>query len=130
MKELLHISKKNQLATIVLGLIIAMFSVVAPYYYFVSPVEAQIVEQVNDHEDQAEKGESSQESPVKETIVKALDAVPNVLQISFPSVVATGFLDISFDSIEYLIENGHEVVKSSSKYFKTLFRNIISPNAP
>lgn len=130
MKELLQISKKNQLATLVLGLVIAMFSVVAPYYYIVAPSESQIAEQINRSTAQGDEKEPAQENPVKETIVKAIDAVPNVLQISFLNLVTFNVPDFVTDSVDFVSEKTTKIVLSTSKHFKTLFRNIISSNAP
>jgi len=131
MKGLLHISKNNQMAALVLGFIIAIFSIVAPHYSTDS-LSYERIEEVSSDQRTSENTEHdhSKDKPVKEKLVKAIDAVPNVLQISFPGIVSANIPDFSIELQEFLVEKAQVTVLSTSKHFKTLFRHIISPNAP
>lgn len=123
MKRVTKINNFEKLAVVALGLLIAVFSIVSPYQYIVVEQDAEVIQNtdIDSHTDDEAKDDF---------VVKALDAVPNALQFNGLNGLAgylTGFVFETSPSHEF---RPKWIPSSSSKFFRTLFRYIISPNAP
>lgn len=115
-----NISGKNRLLVILLGFTVALFTLASGY------VKTDIAEE---KETKEVTQTSDKKSPESQATLSVFDAIPNVLQINLPT-----FLDILISEIEIVIEEKLEIdqirEKGTTEFFRTLFRRIISPNAP
>lgn len=115
----------ERIAIVALGLLIAVFSIVSPYQSQIVDEDAEIVQSA-DIDDQSDDEQESDDG----LTVKSLDAVPNALQVSGLSSVAGYVSNFVFEASPSQTPRPKWISSSSSKFFKTLFRYIISPNAP
>ena len=127
MKKYLEISDFKQVAVILLGLLIAVFATFSPYHQMLDADEQSNVVEQTDHD---QNGEEDQNNTDDEFIVNALDAVPNAFQSGNLGDVNGYVTEFVFEAPQELIRQSPEVAHHVSKYFRTLCRYIISPNAP
>ncbi len=127
MKRVTKINNFEKVAIVALGLLIAVFSIVSPYQYMLVDTDSEIVQ--NSDIDKQSNDDTEKGSKV-DLVVKALDAVPNALQISGLNGVAGYLSRFVFEASPKQVVSPKGIPSSSSKLFKTLFRYIISPNAP
>lgn len=125
MEKETNINIIERIAIVALGLLIAVFSIVSPYQSQIVDEEAEIV-QSTDIDNQSNEEQGSDDG----LTVTSLDAVPNALQVSGLSSVVGYVSNFVFEAEPSQTQRPKWFSSSSSKFFKTLFRYIISPNAP
>ncbi len=120
MNKKLNISQKNRILVLLLGFVVALFTLAAGY---VEPTKS--LDSSNEEVAQA----ADDQSPESQTYISAFDAIPNILQISLPAfedyLIAEIILDTEDESVIFELKE-----LGTTEFFKTLFRRIISPNAP
>ena len=126
MKKIIDNTEIKQLAVLLLGLMIAVFSVVSPYHQ-TPDFEKQ---QVAHHTDQDQTDHDANNDAEGDLIVKTLNAVPHAFQAGSLSDLNGYIVAFVFETPEVAKKKAQNVSRLASKYFRTLFRYIISPNAP
>jgi len=120
MKNSTHIKKLRQGLVFLLGLFVAVFVVT-------QEVINIPCEKASDQQEQADKEE---DKPQQEAFAFNCEALMPISGISIEPFQAILLAEINFESeleYEYPVQ---QVPLSDSPYYKTLFRQIISPNAP
>ena len=125
MKKETKINNIERIAIIALGLLIAVFSIVSPYQSQVVKEDAEIAQSA-DIDNQSNEEQGSDDG----LTVKSLDAVTNALQVSGLSSFAGYVSHFDFEALNSQSYRPKWINSNTSKFFKTLFRYIISPNAP
>ncbi|MGB3464565.1 MAG: hypothetical protein WBA74_04815 [Cyclobacteriaceae bacterium] len=123
MKEVRKINKLEKTAILILGLLIALFSIASPYQNQFSEEDSAVVKRLDTDGDQEQSADDQQ-------IVKALDAVPHAFHVSGLNGFTGTISEFIFNEGPENEERSSWIPKGTSKYFRTLFRYIISPNAP
>lgn len=123
MKRIQEINKIEKTAVLILGLLIALFSVVSPFQNQVFSEDCAAVQQSDADEDQ-EQSDSDQH------IVQSIDAVPHAIHIGGLNGFTGTITEFVFSESPQVTERCSWRITGTSKYFRTLFRYIISPNAP
>ena len=127
MKKILNNTDTKQFAVLVLGTLIAVFSVFSPFY---QTPDLDDPRQIVHHTDQDQSDAPASDEAEDDLIIKSLDAVPNVVQAGSFSDLSGCFKEFVFETPEAIKQKSRNVSHLTSKYFRTLFRYIISPNAP
>lgn len=115
-----NISTSSRVLVLMLGFFVALFTLASGYVKSVQSDDITTKEVTQQQEDQSQESNAT---------ISSFDAITNVLQINLPN-----FDDFSIARIIIEFSENTELVelreKGTTKFFKTLFRRIISPNAP
>lgn len=119
MKNSAHINKFKQSLVFLLGLFVAVFVVTQEV------LDIQC-EEAGDQQEQAEGDTSDQQEVVYEFTCKAVLPISGISLEPFQAILLAE-INFESDQIDYPVA---DVPLFDSHYYKTLFRQIISPNAP
>ncbi len=118
-----YISEKKRVTVLLLGAIVALFTLLS-----YSPVDQPTID--TEKEELADCSTSQEESQEQQqTSLSSFNAVTHVIQLHVP--IVGDYIKVEFPT-ELSSFFSEEIFGgiSTSKLFRTLFRRIISPNAP
>lgn len=120
----ISIKRNNQRSIIVLlGILTGLFVIGSSSFYYeikarLYKVEAAVIDKTNS--DQTEG----------RVVVSAYDAVSTVVSVNLSVPLLLSFGEVNTNQVEGFSTTSTEIKERLVPFFKTLFRKIISPNAP
>ncbi len=117
-----YISASQRVMVLLIGMMVALFTLSSGYNF----IDKQ---EVSKEKQEVSTNDTQDETPVEQSSISSFNAISQGLQVNFPEFegVIEKFIPTITDRPLQFVEYFE---KSTTSFFKTLFRRIISTNAP